>query len=220
MMRKQLSVFKYLFVILLIFSKGSQGFAKSKIQDLTSSENQQAVGPLSGVNNLNSNLKVHSLGLGLGQTFLQGNFDNRGEDKITWDVYYTYSASFSFDMIANYHLSTHSYRGEKVKVQGIDFGIKSKFFQFDEFSPFAMGGLGFYYPKEQRITSNGESITSEGKFVFGMHMGAGVELRLNKKFIMGMLFHYHDPFDVPQEYGPSISGSYTKLLLTVLYSFQ
>ena len=40
-------------------------------------------------------------GLGLGQTFLTGDFGKNGEDSITVDLYYKYKASYSFDLIVN-----------------------------------------------------------------------------------------------------------------------
>ncbi|EQC44412.1 hypothetical protein [Bacteriovorax sp. DB6_IX] len=95
----------------------------------------------------NRKLKVHSLGVGIGQTFLQGDFKDHGEDKITADLFYNYSASHSFDFLANFHYSTHEYRKKKVTATGLALGIKAKMFNFDNFSPFATGGLGFYSPK-------------------------------------------------------------------------
>ncbi|MBF0359618.1 MAG: hypothetical protein HQK49_01310 [Oligoflexia bacterium] len=162
---------------------------------------------------------LHSVGAGLGETFLAGDFANHGEDKITLDLLYSYSASHSFDFLADIHRSTHEYKGEQTIVQGIAFGIKGKFYQFDSFSPFAVGGFGFYRPIVTRRVNN-VLTESEGKTAFGIHVGAGIDLRLNKYVIIGMLIQYHDPFNIKQDIGPEVTGHYFKVMMTGMYSFD
>ena len=207
-----------------IFVAGTSfSFGKSTIQKLTSKEKaeevQEKVQNISeSTPNLGGGLQVHSLGIGIGQTFVKGDFEDNGDDKITWDLLYNYSASHSFDMMANFHYSKHSYKGRYIRLSGLAIGIKGKLYQFDSFSPYAVGGLGFYSPKTKREV-NGSLIESESKVVFGTHLGAGGDLKLNNKFTMGLLGQYHNPFDVKQELGPEVEGSYFKLLITALYSF-
>ena len=213
-----------LFLILgvLLISAPLSSFAakkKSAIQKLTSKDESRKVeAKLPPVQKIPGQLQVHSLGVGLGQTFLKGDFGDEGADSITIDLYYNYAASYSFDMVANFHYSEHDFKGQKVQIPGLAIGIKSKFFQFDAFSPFALGGLGFYAPTVTRRINN-ELVESSTRLTFGVHMGGGVELKLNNKFSMGILAHYHNPFDVKQEDGPEVEGSYVKLLLTTLYTF-
>lgn len=165
-----------------------------------------------------STVNLHSLGIGLGQTFLNGKLNDNGEDKITADLIYSYSASSSFDLMADFHYSKHEFRGRYVRLTGLALGIKAKLFNFDSFSPFALGGLGFYAPKVKRDV-NGTLTESETKIVFGNHIGVGAELRLNRRVVMGVLAQIHNPFDVKQEVGPEVEGSYGKLMLYTLYSF-
>lgn len=166
-----------------------------------------------------SALNKHSVGVGVGQTFVKGDFDDYGDDKITADLIYNYSASHSFDLMATFHYSKHDFKGQFVKTSGLALGFKGKAYQFDNFSPYALAGLGFYSPKVRRLV-NGEYTDSKSKIVFGTHLGAGADLRLNKTITMGILGHYHNPFDVKQELGPEVEGSYFKLLITTLYSFN
>ncbi len=163
-------------------------------------------------------LNLHSVGVGIGETFLSGDFQDSGEDAITAEVYYTYSASYSFDVMANFHYSKHKFRNQETTIQGLNAAIKSRLYEFDSFSPFVMAGLGFYRPKVSRVLNN-TLVESEGKLTLGPNLGAGVDLRLNRHFIFGVILHYHDPFDVKQDYGPKVEGSYLKLLLTVMYTF-
>lgn len=158
----------------------------------------------------------HAIGVGLGQTFLLGGFNKKGDDKITVDMLYTYTASYSFDLLINLHNSEHSFKEKEVKLRGVSMGIKARYYEFDAFSPYVLGGLGFYAP--QIITSSGES---DRKTTFGLNFGAGMDLRLNDEFIVGLLAHYHSPFKIEQE-DPDISdvrGSYFKLLMTLMYQF-
>lgn len=161
-------------------------------------------------------VQKHALGIGLGQTFLLGNFDKKGDDKITLDFIYTYTASYSFDLLINLHSSSHAYNGKEVDLLGLAMGIKARYFEFDAFSPYVLGGLGFYQP---RVTQNG--VQSESKTTFGINFGAGLDLRLNDEFVVGLMGQFHNPFKVDQE-DPTISdvrGSYFKLMMTLLYQF-
>lgn len=161
----------------------------------------------------------HSLGIGVGQTFLRSDLGANGNDKITADLYYNYSASYSFDFVANAHYSDHSYLGHKAKIRGLALAIKGKGFQLDAFSPFVLGGLGFYLPSVMRNV-NGVPTETKKQLVFGVNVGVGVELRLNSNAIIGIIAHYHDPFDVRQDTGPKLEASYTKLLLVASYTFN
>ena len=51
------------------------------------------------------------------------------------------------------------------------------------------------------------------------YFGAGADLRLNHKMIIGIILQYHKPFEVKQEETADIRGSYAKLLLTAMYLF-
>ncbi|MBC7538936.1 MAG: hypothetical protein H7281_08945 [Bacteriovorax sp.] len=161
----------------------------------------------------------HSLGVGVGQTFLRSDLSDNGNDKITADLYYNYSASHSFDFVANAHYSEHSYLNREATIRGLALAIKGKGFQFDAFSPFVLGGLGFYLPSASRI-QNGVPTETRKQLVFGVNVGAGVELRLNRDVTIGVIAHYHDPFDVRQDSGPKLEGSYMKLLILAFYTFN
>lgn len=164
-------------------------------------------------------LNKHSLGLGFGQTFLRSTLADNGNDKITAELYYNYSASYSFDFMANAHWDTHTYKDRESTTRGLALAIKGKGFQLDAFAPYVFGGFGFYYPSAKRPVAT-EIVETRSQVVFGVNAGAGVELRLNSRVVVGAIMHYHDPFDVRQEVGPTLQASYLKLLLTALYTFN
>lgn len=165
-----------------------------------------------------SALNKHSLGVGIGQTFLYSQFEDNGQDEITVDLYYNYSASHSFDLLLNAHLSSHEFGETESDLFGFAIGIKSKFYNIDNFTPFAVAGLGFYSPTVVREVE-GKLVESTSHLVFGVNLGAGGELKLNEKYSIGLMAHYHDPFDVKQEVGPKVEGNYIKLLITSFYTF-
>ncbi|MBP9674373.1 MAG: outer membrane beta-barrel protein [Bacteriovoracaceae bacterium] len=153
----------------------------------------------------------HSVGIGLGQTFLHSDFSKIGDDKIAFpDFFYAFTASHTFDIVANIHSSKHEKGGSEITLPGFAASIKGKIFEFDDFSPFVMGGLGFYRP---------DTTNTDNKTVFGFNLGLGVDLRLTNQFKVGLLLQHHDPFDVKQKSGPDLEGSYTKFLLTLFYTF-
>lgn len=174
--------------------------------------------PAPAVSRLGGDLQKHSLGIGVGQTFLYSKLEDNGDDKITVDLYYNYSASYTFDFMANFHVSSHTFGETRSEISGLALGIKAKAYQIDNFSPFALAGLGFYNPKITRVVNNA-LLESTSKLVFGIHLGVGTELKLNEKFTLGLMGHYHDPFDVRQEIGPKVEGNYFKLLITSFYTF-
>jgi opacity protein-like surface antigen len=163
---------------------------------------------------VNSGAGKHSVGIGIGQTFLFRRFDDHGNDKLTSDIYYGYAASYSFDFMLNGHFSKHDKNDDYSKLIGLTASIKSKFFDFDNFSPYLLGGLGFYRPQARR---NG--IDTVSKYTFGFNLGAGVDLRLNPHYLVGILGHFHKPFEVEQDGQRDLAGSYFKLMFLIMYTF-
>jgi opacity protein-like surface antigen len=195
---------------------------KPNIHNLTNESSAKSVNkniPSASEPRIPGEINKHSIGIGLGQTFLRSDFHDHGTDKITPDIYYNYSASYSFDFTANAHYSKHKYLNRDVTIKGLALAIKGKGFQFDAFAPFVLGGFGFYAPEATRIL-NGVPTKTRDQLVFGMNLGVGVELRLNSQATVGVIAHYHDPFDVRQEVGSDLEGSYMKLLILGMYTFN
>ena len=163
-------------------------------------------------------LQQHGLGFGLGQTFMLGNYSKYGQDKITFDLLYSYAASYSFDLLLNAHMSEHKDENERMKVMGLTSSIKGRFVEYDNFSPYFLGGLGFYAPQAKRVVS-GDNEWSDRKITFGLNFGGGVDLRLNDNYVVGVLGQMHWPFKVEQDQGPDVKGYYFKLLLSGMYLF-
>ncbi len=195
---------------------------KPNIQVLTSEKSAEKVQdkiPSANEPRIPNEIQKHSLGIGVGQTFLRADLGDNGNDKITADIYYNYSASYSFDFMANLHWSKHEFLNRNATIKGLALAIKGKGYQYDAFSPYAFGGFGFYLPSATRIV-NGSQLETRDQLVFGVNAGVGVELRLNSQALIGVIAHYHDPFDLRQEVGSDLEGSYLKLLITAMYTFN
>ena len=199
---------------------------QSAIERLTSSEEPaekaEEQPPRFRVKRPETSLKRHSLGIGLGETVLEGDFKDQGENKIAPDIYYNYSVSHSFDILVNFHYSKHERRTLFSRVMGTAFGVKGRLFQFDAFAPFLIGGLGFYRPQIKKVFDS-RLITTDPRITFGHHFGAGVELELNQKYSFAFIGHYHNPYDVKhnvdEERSFDVEGSYIKLLVSAFYIF-
>ena len=199
----------------------SQATPKPNIINLTSQKTSRSVSkniPETDSRTSSKDLKRHSIGVGIGQTFLGSELGQNGDDSITLDLYYDYSASYSFDLAINFHHSTHKIIKREATITGLAVGVKGRLFQFDAFSPFVLGGLGFYAPTVTRLKNN---VLEKTPFsiAFGSHFGAGGELKLNEKFKIAALIHFHNPFDIKQDLEKELEGSYYKLLLNTHYTF-
>jgi opacity protein-like surface antigen len=191
----------------------------SAVEKKPSTMVKEAVAEVAPSTPLTNKIHKHQIGIGIGETFLFGKFDDSGSDKITLDFFYDYAASYSFDLLVNLHISNHTFKGEEVDLASLNMNIKSKLFNFDQFSPYAAGGLGFYYPTMTRRDSDGKLQDSDGQFVFGWQVGGGVELDLNEKYNVGIMLMYFSPFKVKQDEQAAVDGSYMKLLITSMYAF-
>lgn len=171
-------------------------------------------------NNYSRKTKKHGLGLGLGQSILGGKYAKYGDDKITLDFFYTYIASYSFDLLLNLTLNRFEKNQNTVNFRGLSIDIKGRLYDFDQFSPYFIGGVGFYQPSwEIDPEDDGTFIESDKKMVFGINAGLGADLALNDKFSIGLLGALYFPFSVAQDNGPDVKGRMFKFLLTGFYFF-
>ncbi len=189
------------------------------VKNMTSNKQAEEVkAEVSEFDSTSDTVHLHSVGLGIGETFLKGDFKNNGDDAITFDLIYNYSVSHSFDLMVDVHHSEHKIGAKHVTLNGIAPFIKAKIYQYDAFSPFFGGGIGFYAPTVKREV-NGALKESQSKTVLGYELGAGCELRLNRNMLAGVMGQLYNPFDVKQETDPVVQGYYYKLLIFALYTF-
>ena len=85
--------------VMTVFAAGP----KSKIGKLTSQENEQQATNNNWLSVTSSKLKVHSVGIGIGQTFLFDDFEDNGDDSITADLFYMiYYPSWQSNLVGDH----------------------------------------------------------------------------------------------------------------------
>lgn len=196
---------------------GTELSTKEAVKDVSSEDGKDAA-PLPVNSGSPRRLQQHGVGFGLGETFLFGNYGKHGNDKITLDLFYSYAASYSFDLLVNAHMSEHKDSNDRMKLTGLTSSIKGRFVEYDNLSPYFLGGLGFYAPKAKRSTGTATK-WSDQKVTFGLNFGSGVDLRLNDHYVVGVMGQMHWPFKVEQDEQSDIKGYYFKLLITGMYLF-
>ena len=197
----------------LFFSLFAQG-----ILDLTSLETSRQVAsqipedrPVSRAAAVVSN--KHMLGVAFGQNYFFSDFSKWTEDELGYDFYYEYLASMSFGVMTNFHYISSRRGDNKLRVVGTDASIKVYFYHFDHFAPYFAGGVGFYH-----LALND---THGNSFAFGNNLALGFDLVLNEHIKVGMLLHYHNPFDLRDQIsGVNLEGSYFRALLLISYIFK
>ena len=240
----KINVWRSLSIVIILFfiAPIPQSIGQSAIEQLTSSTKEEKTQSKSenekntqtkrdpnhesheeAANRLNlrrdGKLKRHAIGFSIGQTFLNKDFKNNGTNGINPELYYSYSASHSFDVVVNLHVSKHKKQhrdnntNSSSQISGLATGIKGRMFQFDLFSPFIIAGFGIYWPKI--VYPNGNS--SQTKLSFGHHLAGGGELELNERFMLSFLAHYHNPYDIQEDDGSKVRGSYIKFLTALTF---
>jgi hypothetical protein len=211
------NIYMLLPAILLVAGFVFPVFPETKLEKLTTADKSNELPTVDPLRE--DDINVHSLGLGIGQGFMMGDFSDVGADDLSWDVLYNYSASHSFDLLVNFHHNKYAQGAQEITLTGLAASVKGKFFHFDSFIPYALGGLGLYAPRIETKYNDGSYHKSKRKMVFGINFGTGLDLKLNRHFRVGGLLQLHNPFDLVQEDGQKIEGAYYKILFTTLYSF-
>jgi hypothetical protein len=153
----------------------------------------------------------HNLALGVGQIFLMADVaDIEFENAIGADLHYTYGVSDLFSFEANFGYSSHSSGG--LTMWRIAPGVRTNLVYFDQLIPFASLGLGFYNPSA--TLANGSTLSG---LLFGVQLGAGVELLLSDRFFFGSRLTFHNMFESSKKdsggTARSLGGSFLAFLV-------
>lgn len=138
----------------------------------------------------------NNLALDVGQVFLMGNLTNYN-DSLGTQLHYTYGVSdlFGFDSSLGY--SEHS--NGKYSMMTLLTGVRMNLSWYDKIIPYLVFGLGFYRPnyKDPTPALDGPGVpgmSSLSSVVFGVHVGPGIDLELNKNLFFGAALTYHNMF--------------------------
>ena len=179
----------------------------------------------------------NNLALDLGQVFLMGGLGSQYADSIGTQLHYTYGVSnlFAFDSSAGY--SQHS--NGLYSLATVLSGMRLNMAWYDKIVPYLNFGLGFYSPSYRDVTtaptsgssSSGISSTtaaastptSLSAILFGIHMGPGIDLELNKNLFFGAALTFHQMFGTTQALANgtafNLGGTYTSFFLHLGVTF-
>jgi hypothetical protein len=143
-------------------------------------------------------------------------------DSIGTQLHYTYGVSdlFGFDSSLGY--SEHS--DGRYSMTTLLTGLRMNLSWYDKIVPYAVFGLGFYRPSykdanPQPASLNGAATSgsSVSAVLFGLHLGPGIDLELNKNLFFGAAVTFHNMFGTTKVVANntpfSIGGTYTSFFL-------
>ena len=155
----------------------------------------------------------NNLSLDVGQVFLMGDLGDRYADSIGTRLHYTYGVSDIFAFDSSFGYSAHSEGG--LSLSSLLAGLRCNLAWYDKVIPHAVFGLGFYRPSYKEVDYS--------TVLFGVHMGAGVNLELTQSLFFGASLTFHDSFGSDKSVGSDsalpVGGSFTSFFLNAGVSF-
>jgi hypothetical protein len=169
-----------------------------------------ALSPLSA--HAATNETPHTVGLMVGQTWAAGeigkNFDG---GTVAPGLFYEYEASDVFNLYAQGLFA--NYNDGALKNNSANLGIKAHLVYYDKLAPYVLVGAGLYFANlaVQNPPENAK------KTVFGFEIGAGADLDIGDRFLVGLEFDVHTLFAgtavTPSTKRVEISGRQTGFFL-------
>lgn len=135
-----------------------------------------------------------NLALEMGQIFLMGGL-SKYEDTLGVRLHGTYGVSDIFGFDIGLGFSDHS--EGRFGIMSLLPGIRVNLAWYDKIVPYGIGGMGFYKPTYGKLgvgVKDANPDASISPILFGIHLGAGVNLELTKQFYFGASLTFHDMF--------------------------
>lgn len=159
----------------------------------------------------------HNIALDVGQVFLMGDLGGSFSNSIGTQLHYTYGVSDLFGFDSSFGYSNHS--DGAFNMTDLLAGLRTNLSWYDKVVPYLTFGLGFYKPSI-RV----DALNSVSSILFGVHLGAGVNLQLSKNIFFGASLTFHDIFgdQKPRPGGGipiDLGGAFTSFLLSAGYTF-
>jgi hypothetical protein len=168
----------------------------------------------------------NNLALDVGQVFLMGDLNENYNDSLGTQLHYTYGVSdlFGFDSSLGY--SEHS--DGRFAMTTLLTGLRMNLSWYDKVIPYAVFGLGFYRPSYKDANASlspagtVSTSTNISAVLFGIHLGPGIDLEINKNLFFGAAITLHNMFGttkVANNAPFNIGGSYTSFFVHIGASF-
>ena len=157
-----------------------------------------------------------NLSLGVGQVFLLGDLGNVYDSALGPEVHYDYGVSDMFAFESNF--GYHSHTNGELSVWNLNAGVRANLMYFDQLIPYVTVGLGFYHPSF--TLANNATVSS---LLFGMQLGAGIDLMMTKQLFFGTSLTYNDMFDSSKKdsngNNQSLGGSFISFMIHLGITF-
>lgn len=148
---------------------------------------------------------TNNLSLDIGQVFLMGDLGGNYADNIGARLHYTYGVSdlFGFDTSLGYSDHGDSKRSDGgLSMLSLLAGVRTNLTWYDKVVPYGVFGMGFYRPSFSLAQyGTGGKLTgydSLSSVLFGVYMGAGVDLELTRQLFFGASLTMNDAFGNPK----------------------
>jgi opacity protein-like surface antigen len=161
---------------------------------------------------------TQNLSLGIGQVFLLGNLGNNFDNAIGPEIHYDYGVSDLFAFESNFGYAGHSRGSAELNVWNISAGLRTNLAYFDQLVPYINADLGFYHPSFTYDNGGSASTT-----LFGMQVGAGIDLLISHNVFFGTALTYNNMFDATKTDSNGVSrsmgGAYVSFMVHAGYSW-
>jgi len=154
----------------------------------------------------------HTVGLMVGQTWAAGEI---GKDfdggAVAPGLFYEYEASDVFNLYAQGLFA--NFNDGILKDNSANVGIKAHLVYYDKLAPYVLVGAGLYFVN-RAVSAPSETAS---KTVFGFQLGAGADLDIGERFLVGLELDVHTLFAgtavTPSTKRVEISGRQTGFFL-------
>jgi hypothetical protein len=151
-------------------------------------------------------------------------------DSLGAQVHYTYGVSDLFAFDSSFGYSQHS--DGKLSMATLLTGVRLNLSWYDKIIPYGVVGLGFYRPSFQdntvtpstsTVNNTGADAATVSAVLFGVHLGPGIDLELNKNLFFGASLTLHKMFGTDKQFANgtpiSFSGGYTSFFVHLGVTF-
>jgi opacity protein-like surface antigen len=128
-------------------------------------------------------------GLMVGQVWPAGQIGQNVDGTVAPGIFYEYEASDVFSLNAQGVFA--NFNSGAVKVNSANLGIKAHLVYYDKLAPYVVVGAGLYFVNEQLSAP----VETASKSLFGMQLGAGADLDISDRFLVGLELDIHTLFN-------------------------
>lgn len=163
----------------------------------------------------------NNLSVDVGQIFLFGDLGDQYTDAIGFQLHNVHAVSDMFGLDTSLGLSNHPSAASTTdfSMTSLKFGLRTNLAWYDKAIPFVNFGLGFFRPSYEQ--ADGQTLAP---LLFGLHLGAGVNLEVTRSLFFGASLTFHNMFGTKKR-NPStnvlqeVGGSYASFLVSAGVSF-